>query len=212
MRKALLLFSLLLIISPLGAQEEPKAPKESVIWQEDPVCQFVFFAVLEGLYRDGVQDEIVDLVIGKAGADDTGVKRCFVFQCELCHATYEAFCLYRQRQQFANSSGKTTFGPGVDPKILQDLRSVAPPTRIYAMGRLIRPWIQQRIQNHRLTREEQIALHDRITEYATEGKVLLDQLRSSDDLYVNWNFYGSCQACEAAEDIASNLPVKKDEE
>ena len=38
--------------------------KESVEWQNDAMCQFVFFAVLEGLYRDGIQNEIVDAIIG----------------------------------------------------------------------------------------------------------------------------------------------------
>jgi hypothetical protein len=78
------------------------------------------------------------------------------------------------------------------------------------MGRLIRPWIRRRIEAHRLTRQERIDLHDRIAEYADQGKKLLLDLRASDALYVEWNFYGSCQACEAAEDIAHQLRSERD--
>ena len=31
-------------------------------WRSDAACQIVFFAVLEGLYTDGVPDEVVDLI------------------------------------------------------------------------------------------------------------------------------------------------------
>ena len=41
--------------------------KVDVTWQNDPTCQFVFFAVLEGLYTDGVQDEIVELILRHVG-------------------------------------------------------------------------------------------------------------------------------------------------
>jgi len=208
----LLFVSLLLAVGPVLAQDDSSPVKKNVVWQDDPVCQFVFFAVLEGLYQDGIQDEVVDLVIGKSGDQDPNVKRSFVFQCELCHATFEAFVLYRQRQTFNNSEGKTTFGPGVSESIVENLRSPTTRNRVYAMGSLIRPWIQRRIEAQRLTRDELIELHDRIAEYAEEGKRLLSNHRASGDaVYVDWNFYGSCQACEATQDIATKLKDMKDE-
>ena len=82
------------------------------------MCQFVFFAVLEGLYRDGVQNEVVDAIIGLAPKQGEQVKTHFVFRCELCHATYEAFKAYRQRPMFMNAKGASTFGDGVDLELL----------------------------------------------------------------------------------------------
>jgi hypothetical protein len=183
--------------------------KVSVAWQNDPTCQFVFFAVLEGLYKDGVQDEIVDLIVAPENADKrqrSNVEHCFVFKCELCHAVYEAFVLYKRRQAFANSKGKTTFGKGVDPNIVAALKSERPQPRVYAMGELIRPWIQRRIEQQRLTRDEQADLAKRIAEYAREGGDLLNEMqRDKNTVYIDWNFYGTCQACEAAKDISENL-------
>ncbi len=208
---AVLALSLLLVPVAARADDEPKT-KDSVVWQNDPVCRTVFFAVLEGLYTDGVQDEVVDLVIGaKPGAEAGDVQRCFVFQCELCHAVFEAFTLYRGRQTFQDSMGKTTFGPGVDAGIVKDLASDDARTRVYAMGGLIRPWIQRKIDSMRLSKEELMALHDRIAEYADEGRKLLSRHKAEpNSVYVEWDFYGTCQACEAADDISRMLRDKKE--
>lgn len=212
MTRSLALLTILALTLPGSAlaDDEP-GTKENVVWQDDPVCRTVFFAVLEGLYEDGVQDEVVDLVIGaRPGTEEGSVQRCFVFQCELCHAVYEAFVLYRGRQTFENSKGKTTFGPGVDPAILEDLAKDEAQPRVYAMGRLIRPWIERRIERMRLSKEELVALHDRIAEYADEGKKLLRKHKAEkDSVYVEWQFYGSCQACEATDEIARMIRDKE---
>ena len=177
------------------------ADKVNVIWQNDPLCQFVFFAVLEGLYRDGVQDEAVDLVLGRKVDLDEKVKHCFVFKCELCHAVYEAFALYKARPPFKNTEGKTTFGKGVDSKVIEELKSEDVRTRIYAMGGMIRPWIQHRVEQTRMTVEEQTAMKKKFEEYTREGRKLLSEHRGTDKVYLDWVFYGTCQACEAAKDF-----------
>jgi len=189
----------------LAEPEEKKPAKENVVWSRDPLCQFVFFAVLEGLYRDGVQNEIVDLVLGEGAEkqkEGEEITRCFVFKCELCHATYEAFKAYRTRPIFANSAGQSTFGKGVGGKLLADLKSEDARQRVYAMGGLVRPWIQQRVKSHRLTKEEQENMKKELMVYIKEGRDLLSSLKQEPgSVYVTWNFYGSCQACEAANDF-----------
>ena len=94
---------------PVLAQDRPKsgAALRNVEWQKEEMCQFVFFAVLEGLYRDGVQNKIVDAIIGeKIVKKDDKVKTHFVFRCKLCHATYEAFRTYRNRPAFMQTKGR----------------------------------------------------------------------------------------------------------
>ena len=133
---------------PLLARNKPKpdAAKRNVEWQKEEMCQFVFFAVLEGLYRDGIQNEIVDAIIGeKILKKDDKVKTHFVFRCKLCHATYEAFRTYRNRPAFMQTKGASTFGKGAD--------------------------------------------------------LLKTHKRAKDGFYLDWSFYGSCQACEAAKDL-----------
>ena len=184
------------------APENP-ASKRSVAWQNDELCQFVFFAVLEGLYRDGVQNEAVDAVIGETIKNkEDKMKRHFVFRCELCHATYEAFRVYRARPLFTNAKGASTFGKGISPEVLKKLSSMEARTRVYAMGKLIRPWIMHRIEETRKTAEEKTAMKKAFMKYVQEGSDLLSaHKKARDGFYLNWSFYGSCQACEAAKDL-----------
>ena len=198
------LFALALCL-PLSAQEKPKpdAAKSNLEWQKEEMCQFVFFAVLEGLYRDGIQNEIVDAIIGeKIVKKENRVKTHFVFRCKLCHATYEAFRTYRNRPAFMQTKGASTFGNGVDLNRLKKLRSNDARTRIYAMGALVRPWIMHRIKETRKTPEEKTAMKKQFTKYAQAGADLLKtHKRAKDGFYLDWSFYGSCQACEAAKDL-----------
>lgn len=176
---------------------------QNVKWQNDPLCQFVFFAVLEGLYRDGVQNEVVDLIIGKPiKTESDQVKNVFVFRCELCHATYEAFRTYRARPVFRDTSAQATFGAGVDKKFMEDLKSEKPRLRVYAMGRLVRPWIMHRIGETRRTEEEKAEMKTQFERYLKEGeRILRKHQRGKDAFYLDWSFYGTCQACEAAKDL-----------
>lgn len=186
-----------------GRTPEPAPEKAHVVWQDDPLCQFVFFAVLEGLYRDGVQNEVVDAILAAdVDSPDDKIKRCFVFKCELCHAVYEAFNLYRARPPFANAGGKVAFGEGVDPAILEKLEGDDVRARVYAMGSLIRPWIQHRVEGTRMTDAEKAAMKKKFKEYAKEGTELLSKFRRDPgSVYIDWNFYGTCQACEASKDF-----------
>ena len=190
--------------SPLKAAEsDSETPKKSVEWQNAALCQFVFFAVLEGLYRDGIQNEIVDAIIGVGVEKERDkVKTHFVFRCELCHATYEAFRAYRKRPTFMDAKGASTFGKGTDLKLLKDLRSKDARKRIYSMGGLIRPWIMHRIEETRKTPEEKSLMKKQFADYAQYGAKLLNaHKKAKDGFYLDWRFYGSCQACEAAKDL-----------
>jgi len=190
---------------PVLAKDKPKpgTTARNVEWQKEEMCQFVFFAVLEGLYRDGVQNEIVDAINGeKILKKDDKVKAHFVFRCKLCHATYEAFRTYRNRPAFMQAKGVSTFGKGTDLSLLKKLRSKDARTRIYAMGAMVRPWIMHRIKETRKTPEEKSAMREQFMKYAQEGDSLLRaHKRAKDGYYLDWSFYGSCQACEAAKDL-----------
>ncbi len=200
---------LLGIVAPASASPEAGGPesengkKSSVVWKNDPLCQFVFFAVLEGLYRDGVQNEVIDLVIGEPEKEKGAkVKSCFVFRCELCHATYEAFRAYRNRPVFQNADDQSTFGKGIDPSIITKLKSEDAGSRVYAMGSLVRPWITQRIEETRKTDEEMKAMKKEFERFATDGsKMLAKHKADKDPLYLDWTFYATCQACEAAKGL-----------
>lgn len=197
---------------PAQAAPEPVRPvPASEEWRTDPACQLVFFAVLEGLYTDGVPDEVVDLIVPPKSKQD--VKHCFVFNCPMCHAAYEAFVLYQRRQAFQNANEpKSTFGKKLDlqseagKQLLANLASTEPRTRVFAMGDLIRPWIDRRIQQLNLTTAERDALIAKLLEYAKRGNSLfLSYRRDKSTVYYEWQFYGGCQACEAAQAISRRM-------
>src|SRR5688572_10638658 len=83
----------------MGGAGSPSNTNVHKSWPETRAGQLIFFAVLEGLYRDGVINGDVDLIIppgegGKPAFD----QETFVYACPLCHPAFEAFRLYRQRQ------------------------------------------------------------------------------------------------------------------
>ena len=205
MKTAIITLLALGVCLPLQAQDKQKLVSTSgnVEWQKEEMCQFVFFAVLEGLYRDGVQNEIVDAIIGeKIAKKGDKVKTHFVFRCKLCHATYEAFRTYRNRPAFMQTKGPSTFGKGANLTLVTKLSSNDARTRIYTMGAMIRPWIMHRIKETRKTPEEKTAMKKNFIKYAQEGSELLsNHKRAKDGFYLDWSFYGSCQACEAAKDL-----------
>lgn len=185
---------------------DASAAKDTSDWHKDPDCRMTFFAVLEGLYEDGVSNETVDLIIGKAKGKDRDVKHSFVFRCKLCHATYEAFVQYRQRTAFTDGKGVDTFGKGVDAKTIQSLKSKDVYTRISAMGGMVNGWLNKYIERKRLTTTEKVALLNRLLKHAGDGNNRFKKYRRDGKAaYIDWQFYDGCQACKAAENIANDF-------
>jgi hypothetical protein len=129
-------------------------------WAQSQASQLVFFAVLEGLYRDGVTNTDVDLIIppGENGKGNFNLEH-FVYACPLCHPAYEAFRLYRHRDAFYGFKAPIdTLGTGLDETVKASLRSSDPNQRREAIEGLIRRWVGQRLEmmRHSKTELEQI--------------------------------------------------------
>jgi hypothetical protein len=186
--------------------KKAKDPAEDLVkWQESEAGQFVFFAVLEGLYKDGVPKEVVDMVIDPPRSLDNKVKHSFVFQCDICHAAYEAFVLYSRRQTFQKSAGRDTFGKGVNEKIISGLKAEEASVRVFALGDMMRPWIAARVEQMKLSKEKQEELVATLLKFKGEARTKMGKLRKEDLAYKDWFFYGGCQACEAATEIESKI-------
>lgn len=203
--RPLLLALMIPVLLPL--QEGGGAPVEApptAGWHRDPDCRLVFFATLEGLYGDGVPNEVVDLVLGEPSKASDGVKRCFVFRCELCHAVYDAFALYRRRPAF-HGGDRDTFGDWKpDPDLLKRLRSEEAQVRVFAMGALVQPWIRRKLLTLKLDAAAAEAMVQRLGDLVARGRKLTHEHREKDPAYAQWQFYGACQACEAI-DTASRI-------
>jgi hypothetical protein len=178
---------------PAPQSESP--PKTTEDWKEDPVCRMVFFAVLEGLYTDGVSTEAVDRVVGRKKGGPPDVKQTFVIQCPLCHPVYEAFCLYQQRPAFQDGK-RDTLGKGLDPRLEEGLRSEGILARQRALEVVVRDWVGRRLAQMRLTDEEKRDWVSKLEERSNQGRKLLRELRGTDPVYRLWPGYGKCAACE----------------
>lgn len=140
----------------VGGADTPSRPDAQKMWSDTRAGQLIFFAVLEGLYRDGVTNSDVDLIIPP---DDKGRprydKEIFVYACPLCHPAFEAFRLYRQREFFYGFKAPTnTLGRGLDPAVQTRLRSANADERRKAVEELISRWVSQRMEMMRLTATE----------------------------------------------------------
>lgn len=152
----------------LRGVETPGASKPYKFWTEARASQLIFFAVLEGLYRDGVTNSDVDLIIPPGKGDQpTFDKEIFVYACPLCHPAFEAFKQYRHRELFFGMKApKDTFGPGLEESVRTRLRSSNPEERRRAVEKLISRWVSQRLDLMRLTKDEQ----DEITREIEQGR------------------------------------------
>src|ERR1051325_10656416 len=162
----------------LAGAVNTRTNNEPIIWTKSRASQWVFFAVLEGLYRDGVKNDDVDVIIppgqdGKAKFDNEN----FVYACPLCHPAYEAFCLYRQRQEFYGlKSPVDSFGNGLDPAISARLHSQNADERRKAIQELINRWVSQRLEMMRPTNAEREAISREIEQGRKQGMGGLRQL------------------------------------
>lgn len=172
----------------------------ALTWHQNATAQFVFFSVLEGCYRDGLPVEAAKLIANPDA--DKPVKRFFVFRCELCHASYEAFRAYAATPGFTHIKDAADFGgKKLDAKTLKQLESDNVIDRVFAMGNLVRPWIQERADRQKLDAAEREKLKQSFKKFAGEGDKLMRKYRVNDPAYFDWTFYGTCQACEAARDF-----------
>ncbi|MEK7483618.1 MAG: hypothetical protein AABZ60_04705 [Planctomycetota bacterium] len=143
----------------LWAQEDLQYSQESEMWHHKQASQMIFFAVLEGLYQDGVSNEIVDLIIPpQANSEYPKLEESFIYTCELCHPAYEAFRLYRSRPNFyplyKGATATNTFGAGLSTEILKQFQSNVPEIRRKALQDLIQKWIHQSLEKMRFSEEE----------------------------------------------------------
>jgi hypothetical protein len=165
----------------------------------------VFFAVLEGLYADGVSAEAVDAVVGrKASGGAPELKATFVIECPLCHPVYEAFRAYQQRPAFAGGK-RDTFGKGLSPSLESGLRSKGLIARQRALQVVVRQWVGRRLELMRLSPAEKVEWAQRLNERSQQGRTLLGQLRRSDPWYKGWSGYAGCAACDGVTDSCRAL-------
>ena len=178
-------------------------------WRTDPVCKAIFEAVLEGLHRDKVSDEIVASVIGKKSKKkdfktiEQRMKISFVLDCPLCDPTFEAFLTYQMRDKSRKVKTEVVSGTqsseGIKDSLLAGLLSQVSERRLNAIAVVTGAWISEKLNsNHQLKLEEIQSWKERIEKRASEGKNKLMALQMTDEHYKFWDLYWGCAACNGA--------------
>jgi len=197
-----------LVVSSAYCQDlssEPSTnPERLSIWPENDVGPLVFYAVLEGLYTDGVSNEVVDKVIKP---DFTAN---FIYSCPLCHPAYQAFLLYRDRQPFygikyPQDKPYDTFGSGLEGALKQDILTGSMTERRAAIQSLITRWVARRLEQMRLTPDELELWKAKFDQAKAKGTKALkslpfdeDGLIREDGLYSGYLEWDECAVCEGA--------------
>jgi hypothetical protein len=174
-------------------------------WKADPACRLVFFAVLQGLYEDGVPDEVVNSIVPPDKKGREKMRHSFVLDCPLCQPAFEAFCVYQARPRFSDGGAASTFGKGLPEETVKGLMSPAVSTRLITLRGPIKVWVERRLVSMKLDAKERQAWWEEIAARAGQGTATLRGLIGTDPWYKGWSGYWGCAACLGSEDACRDL-------
>jgi hypothetical protein len=187
-----LLLALPLVQVSTNEPQEPKRPVEEMLRPE------LFFATLEGLYRDGVQKEVVDVLL--AMDPRTGWPVDFVYACPICMPILDALRVYQGRPGFLGDKlERSAFGDGLDEQWVWRLTNPDAAIRHPALQELLEGWISARLDSKRLTVAEREAWQRAMEEGRKLGMMQLGQYQESGvPAYFGMKRCPSCDAANGA--------------
>lgn len=161
----------------------------------------IFYAVLEGLYDEGVDNDDVDVLL----REDPKTKALmhFVYGCPLCHPAIDALRLYRGRPKFHGLKGEAdTFGPGLSAPERGQLQNADIVVRLGVLQGFIERSLQRKLSSMRLTKDERTAWHRALAEMREKGGEFLARARehgTAGDL----GAAKGCAVCDGMRDAGS---------
>ena len=157
--------------------------------------QLIFFAVLEGLYTDGVSNEVVDRLTELD--EKANMPLHFIYSCPICMPALNALRVYQQRPRFfGDKAGRNTFGKGLSAEIQSRLlgENVG---KMAELQRCIERWVRVRLSTMRLRSEEQEQWTKLIEEARKKGQAALENFKKEGSV-ASYLSMKSCAMCEGA--------------
>jgi hypothetical protein len=188
----------IILISSLSGLADRQRPVERIGLVDAFSCQqLVFFAVLEGLYVDGVSTKDVDLILAvDPSTNQPRPEEHFVRACPLCMPAFDAFQLYRTRPRFfERKNNSDTFGIGLDPIVQRKLHNDKRADQLEAIQGLIDKWVRRRLDAMRLSKEERADWAQAIEEGRKQGMERLRQDQANGGLGQYWG-WKRCAICD----------------
>lgn len=163
----------------------------------------IFYAVLEGLYDEGVATADVDILLHQDPA--TKQYSYFVDGCPLCTPAIDALQLYRGRPKFHGRKEESdTFGTGLSAKEREALRGDDVPARLRVLHDFIARCLQRKLASLRLTKAESERWQLVLKEMSEKGGAMLkvDQEQRRAGALANAK---GCSVCEGMNDAGSSM-------
>jgi hypothetical protein len=194
--KILAVASLLAVLAMIARPREQElaepSPGLSTEEIEGTFFSGIFFAILEGLYRDGVSNAAVDAVL--ALEPTSGLRANFVNGCPICTPALNAFRNYRARLEFEGLKARcSTFGPGLAPDVEARLVGADAGARRQAVEELVGRWIREWLDARRSTEAERAAWAEAMEKGRKLGMSLLQAQR---ERYAAFAGMEECPMCE----------------
>ncbi len=142
----------------------------------DNTSRFIFYAVLQGLYEDGVSNEDIAQILMRKEKQSYFH---FIYACPICTATIWALETYRARPAhfYGLKSAASTFGHGLPADMREQLYSDDPHQRLIAINSLVRSWVARRIDAMNFSEQERTVLLDQIEQKRKDGMRALESFR-----------------------------------
>ena len=178
-------------LAPQAQQSRPDVA--AMLVPSEELRQPIFFAVLEGLYRDGVSSEIVDKLLEIDPI--TKYPANFVWSCPICFPVIDALDVYRARPNFrGRKTVGDTFGEGLPLAITEQIMHGEVLVRQQVIKTLVEGWIRVALDARRLTPQERQRFQDLMVVGRKQGMEYLENYRK---LGGNYGWMKECPSCEA---------------
>ena len=165
--------------------------------------RFVFYAVLEGLFEDGVQEEVTERIISMRPAPPPQDPKhklpdLFVYGCPICLPSLDAFRTYALGPEILQWQKARRphrgFGNGLSREMVERFMSGNRDTRLRALEELTTRYLQRRFESARMTEEEKTQMRGLLER--SRKQVMENIARNPrDPIYQGFD---ECPSCEGA--------------
>jgi len=174
----------------------------------DDAHRFVFYAVLEGCYEDGLSTDDVSQILMKREKE---TYLHFVYSCPICTPTIHALEAYQSRPKSFSGlkTPASTFGPGLAPDLKQQLYSRKPEERLAAINSLVQRWTERRMSMLNFTAAERDRLRKALEEKRNKGMEVLKKSKAAGTDWFSASGFSvveECAACNGAVGRKLKLP------
>jgi hypothetical protein len=177
----------------------------------DGTSRFIFYAVIEGLYEDGLSNEDVAQILMRKEKQSYFH---FIYACPICTPTIWALETYRMRPErfYGLKMRGSTFGQGLPEDLKKQLYSEDANQRLIAINTLVQKWMKRRIAAMNLSKSERSVLVKALEQKRRDGMNVLKIFREEKHLAENAPAYvdlEECAVCNGAVGKVMKLPEAK---